>query len=117
MVRSMIGNSSLPEPHENKLDSRAINYYFVGYVERSRDYKFYDPTSRSFFKTENNIMNIVFEEESINDIGQVLVPITVQETTLVIGDNAQTIVSDIVLEQNYDEVLLQTPIKQPQQPQ
>ncbi|RDY09633.1 hypothetical protein CR513_05974, partial [Mucuna pruriens] len=51
------------------------------------------------------------------ECSQVLVPITVQETTLVIGDNVQTIVPDIVLEQDYDKVLSQTPIKQPQQPQ
>ncbi|RDX62550.1 hypothetical protein CR513_59104, partial [Mucuna pruriens] len=61
------------------------------------------------FGKEKNIRNVVFEEESVNDIGQVLVPITVQETTLVIGDNVQTIVPDIVPEQDYDEVLPQTP--------
>ncbi|RDX68105.1 hypothetical protein CR513_52942, partial [Mucuna pruriens] len=47
--------------------------------------------------------------------------IIVQETTLVIRDNIQTIVPDIVPdivpEQDYDETLPQTPIKQPQQPQ
>ncbi|RDY13064.1 hypothetical protein CR513_02067, partial [Mucuna pruriens] len=109
--------------HERKLDSRTISYYFVGYAECSQGYKFYDPTSRSFFEMENvrileevefgkedNIRNVVFEEESVNDIGLVLVPITVQETTL-------TIVRGIVLEQDYDGVLPQTPIEQPQQPQ
>ncbi|RDX96303.1 hypothetical protein CR513_21054, partial [Mucuna pruriens] len=55
--------------------------------------------------------------KSVNDIGQVLVPITVQETTLVIGDNVQTIVPNIIPEQDYDEVLPQIPIEQPQQPQ
>ncbi|RDY08219.1 hypothetical protein CR513_07570, partial [Mucuna pruriens] len=50
------------------------------------------------FGKEKNIRNVVFEEESINDIGQVLVPITIQETTPVIGDNVQTIVPDIVPE-------------------
>ncbi|RDY03185.1 hypothetical protein CR513_13259, partial [Mucuna pruriens] len=106
--------------HERKLDSRTISYYFVGYAECSRGYKFYDPTSRSFFETgnarileevefgkEENIRNVVFEEEFVNDI----------ETTPVIGDNVQTIVPDIVPEQDYDEVLPQTPIEQPQQPQ
>ncbi|RDX69083.1 hypothetical protein CR513_51850, partial [Mucuna pruriens] len=57
------------------------------------------------FEKEENIRNVVFEEESVNDIGQVLVPITIQETTPVIGDNVQTIVPDIVLEQDYDEIL------------
>ncbi|RDY04246.1 hypothetical protein CR513_12064, partial [Mucuna pruriens] len=67
------------------------------------------------FGKEENITNVVFEEESVNDIGQVLVPITVQETTLVIGDNVQTTVPNIIPEQDYDKALPQTPIKQPQQ--
>ncbi|RDY04612.1 hypothetical protein CR513_11660, partial [Mucuna pruriens] len=56
------------------------------------------------FGKEENIRNVVFD--------QVLVPITFQETTLIIGDNVQT----IVLEQDYDEILPQTLIEQPQQP-
>ncbi|RDX96391.1 hypothetical protein CR513_20962, partial [Mucuna pruriens] len=40
-------------PHERKLDSRTVSCYFVGYAERSWGYKFYDPTSRSFFETGN----------------------------------------------------------------
>ncbi|RDY04343.1 hypothetical protein CR513_11953, partial [Mucuna pruriens] len=95
--------------HERKLDSRTISCYFVGYAEHSRGYKFYDPTSRSFFETgnarilekvefekEENIRNFVFEEEAVKDIGQVLVPITIQETIPVIRDNVQTILPDIV---------------------
>ncbi|RDX92904.1 hypothetical protein CR513_24910, partial [Mucuna pruriens] len=39
--------------HERKLDSRTISCYFVGYVEHSRGYKFYYPTSRSFSEIEN----------------------------------------------------------------
>ncbi|RDY07678.1 Copia protein, partial [Mucuna pruriens] len=69
------------------------------------------------FGKEGNIRTIVFEEEFVNNIGQVLMPIIVQETTPVIRDNVQTIVPDIVLEQDYDETLPQTPIEQPQQPQ
>ncbi|RDX94072.1 hypothetical protein CR513_23581, partial [Mucuna pruriens] len=107
-------------PHERKLDSRIVSCYFVGYAECSRGYKFYDPTSRSFFETgnarileevefgkEGNIRNVVFEEESVNNI----------ETAPVIGDNVQTIVPDIVSEQDYDEALPQTSIEQPQQSQ
>ncbi|RDY00767.1 hypothetical protein CR513_16005, partial [Mucuna pruriens] len=117
-------------PHERKLDSRIVSCYFVGYVERSWGYKFYDPTSRSFFETRNarileevefgkeeNMRNVVFEEECVNDIGQVLVPITVQETTPIIGDNVQTTLPHIVPKQDYDEALPQPPIEQPQQPQ
>ena len=33
-------------PHERKLDSRTISCCFVGYVECSQGYKFYDPTLR-----------------------------------------------------------------------
>ncbi|RDX96022.1 hypothetical protein CR513_21370, partial [Mucuna pruriens] len=75
------------------------------------------PGKPSMNGKEENIMNVVFEEESVNDIGQVLVPITIQETTLVIGDNVLTIVPDIIPKQDYDEVLPQTTIEQPQQTQ
>ena len=40
-------------PHENKLDSRTVSCYFIGYSERSRGYKFYDPTTKSIFETGN----------------------------------------------------------------
>ena len=77
-------------PHERKLDSRTISCYFVGYVERSRGYKFYDPTLRLIFETgnarfleevefenEENIRKVVFEEEPVIDSAQVLIPIVV----------------------------------------
>ena len=108
-------------PHERKLDSRTISWYFVGYVERSQSYKFYDSTLRSIFETgnarfleefefgkEKNIRKVVFEEEPLIYSDQVLVPITVQDTTPVIEDNIQTI--DIVPEQDNNEVLPQIPI-------
>ncbi|RDX93460.1 hypothetical protein CR513_24278, partial [Mucuna pruriens] len=60
------------------------------------------------FEKEKNIRNVIFEEESINDIGQVLVPITIQETTLVIGDNVHNIIHNIVPEQKYDEMDVKT---------
>ena len=37
------------KPNEKKLNSRTINCYFVGYSKMSRDFKFYDPTIKSFF--------------------------------------------------------------------
>ena len=40
-------------PNERKLDSKTLSCYFVGYAERSRGFKFYDPTTRSFFETGN----------------------------------------------------------------
>ena len=36
-------------PNEKKLDLRIMSCYFVGYAECSRDFKFYNPTTRSFF--------------------------------------------------------------------
>ena len=37
------------KPNEKKLDSRTINCYFIGYSERSKGYKFYDPTTKAIF--------------------------------------------------------------------
>ncbi|RDX75880.1 hypothetical protein CR513_44195, partial [Mucuna pruriens] len=68
------------------------------------------------FGKEENIRNVEFEEEYVNDIFQVLVPITIQETTTVIEENVQIIVLNNVLEQDYDEVLFQISIEQSQQP-
>ncbi|RDX86508.1 hypothetical protein CR513_32154, partial [Mucuna pruriens] len=98
------------------IDSKTVSYYFVGYAEHSQGYNFYNPTSRSFLKQEMrdflrklnlqkeyNIKNVVFEKEYVNDISQVIVPITIQETTPIIEDNVQTIVPDFVLEQDYNE--------------
>ena len=60
-------------------------------------------------------MNVVFEEEPIIYSDQVLILITVQDTTPVIEDNVQTI--DIVPKQDNNKVLPQKPLEQPQQPQ
>ena len=38
-------------PNENKLEPRTISSYFIGYSERSKGYKFYDPKSRNIFET------------------------------------------------------------------
>ena len=35
------------------MDSRTISCYFVRYSERTRGFKFYDPSSTSFFETGN----------------------------------------------------------------
>ena len=40
-------------PHEKKLDSRTVSCYFIGYSERSKGYKFYDPTTKSIFEIGN----------------------------------------------------------------
>ena len=41
------------KPNEKKLDYRTVSCYFVGYSEMSRGFKFYDPSTRSFFETVN----------------------------------------------------------------
>lgn len=38
-------------PNEKKLDSKTVSSYFIGYSERSRGYKFYDPATKSIFET------------------------------------------------------------------
>ncbi|RVW88213.1 Retrovirus-related Pol polyprotein from transposon TNT 1-94 [Vitis vinifera] len=54
VVRSNRGAKARPyKPNEKKLDSRTVSCYFVGYSERSRGFKFYDPSSRSFFEVGN----------------------------------------------------------------
>ena len=35
------------------MDSKTVSCYFVGYSEKSKDYKFFDPTIKSFFETRN----------------------------------------------------------------
>nr|CAN61880.1 hypothetical protein VITISV_018026 [Vitis vinifera] len=41
------------KPNEKKLDSKTVSCYFLGYSKRSRGFKFYDPSTRSFFETGN----------------------------------------------------------------
>ena len=40
-------------PKERKLDSRTISCYFVGYLEKSWGFKFYDPSTKGFLETGN----------------------------------------------------------------
>ncbi|GMI86492.1 hypothetical protein HRI_002318500 [Hibiscus trionum] len=90
-------------PHEKKLDSKTVSSYFIGYSERSRGYKFYDPTIKNIFETRtatffedvefggrNKVRDITFEEElSSNSIPtitfdniQVPIPVINQEVNL-----------------------------------
>ena len=85
-------------PHEKKFDSRMVSCYFIGYFERSRGYKFYDPTTRSIFETGNvqffedvefdrgdKDRDFVFEEEYVDipiaviEIDQAPIPDIVKE--------------------------------------
>ena len=56
-----------------------MSFYFVGYSERSRGFKFYDLSTRSFFETGNAkfienvelsrkepLRKVVFEDESVS---------------------------------------------------
>ncbi|RDX70551.1 Copia protein, partial [Mucuna pruriens] len=103
------------KPHERKLDLKTISYYFVGYVECSRGYKFYDLTSRTIFEREMR--------EFLRKLSLGIRMLSLRKDlliTLVKSFNRRqcsTIVPDIVPEQNYDEVLPRTHIEQPQQPQ
>ncbi|RVW63854.1 Retrovirus-related Pol polyprotein from transposon TNT 1-94 [Vitis vinifera] len=67
------------KPNEKKLNSRTMSCYFIGYSERLRGFKFYDPSTRSFFETSNAkfiedvelsrrepLRKVVFEEEFVN---------------------------------------------------
>ncbi|RVX12039.1 Retrovirus-related Pol polyprotein from transposon TNT 1-94 [Vitis vinifera] len=120
MVRSMISHSTLPEKLWgealktaayilNRVPTKAaaktpyelwtVSSYFIGYAERSRGFKFYDPAIRSIFETgtatffedvefggRNQARNIVFEEEEGSTIAidnvQVSLPIIDQEVNL-----------------------------------
>jgi Integrase core domain len=57
-------------PQEKKFDERTVSCYFIGYAERSRGYKFYDPTNRIIF--EINIVkffeNVMVQRENTNQI-------------------------------------------------
>ena len=85
-------------PHEKKLDSRTVSFYFIRYSERSRGYKFYDTTTKSIFETGNARFfedvefdggdkdgDFVFEEEYVDiptaaiSIDQAPIPDIVQE--------------------------------------
>ncbi|KAG8475050.1 hypothetical protein CXB51_031854 [Gossypium anomalum] len=156
MVRSMIAHSILPEslwgealktaayilnrgcpakvrpyrPHEKKLGSKTISSYFIGYSERSKGYKFYDPIIKNIFEIgtatffedvkfggRNKVRDIAFEEEldsnsiptiTFDDV-QVLIPIIDQEVNL---EPLQDNVEQLPIQ---NEVIV--PEEQTQQPQ
>ena len=66
-------------PHENKLEPKTVNNYFIGHAERSKGFKFYDPIVKNIFETgtttffkdvefgkRNKLRDIDFEEEFIS---------------------------------------------------
>ena len=67
------------KPHENKLEPKIVSSYFIGYTERSKGFKFYDPIIRNIFEMgtatffkdnefrgRNNVKDFVFEEELVS---------------------------------------------------
>ena len=40
-------------PHEKKLDSRTVSYFFVGYSKRSKGFRFYCPSTKNVIETDN----------------------------------------------------------------
>ncbi|KAG8489197.1 hypothetical protein CXB51_017253 [Gossypium anomalum] len=66
-------------PHEKKLGSKTIRSYFIGYSERSRGYKFYDPIIKNIFETGTATF---FEDVEFRGRNKVLIPIIDQEVNL-----------------------------------
>ncbi|XXG71992.1 hypothetical protein AAC387_Pa07g1189 [Persea americana] len=128
-LKDMVKTEARPyRPHEKKLDSKTISSYFIGYSERSRGYKFYDPTLRSIFEMgtatffedvefggRNKVRDIVFKEESVSipiiafDNVQVSIPVNDQEAN---PDPQQENVNQTPIQ---DEIIV--PEEQTQQPQ
>ncbi|KAH9782842.1 hypothetical protein KPL71_009093 [Citrus sinensis] len=127
-LKDMVRTEARPSrPHERKLDSKTVSSYFVGYAERSRGFKFYDPNTRSIFETRtatffedvefvgrNPVRNIVFEEEDGSIVAfdnvQVLIPVIDYEV------NSDPQPSDnVVQSQNQYEMIVSE--EQTQQPQ
>ena len=80
------------------MNSRTVSFYFIGYSEGSKGYKFYDPTTKSIFETGNaqffedvefdggdKDRDFAFEEEYVDiptsaiDVDQAPIPDIVQE--------------------------------------
>ncbi|KAL6322023.1 hypothetical protein AAG906_003165 [Vitis piasezkii] len=122
------------KPNEKKLDSKTVSYYFVGYSERPRGFKFYDPSTRFFFETSNAkfiedvelsgrepLRKVVFEEESVS------IPIITTGHGHIIFDDTIQNVQSITEIQDTHEIpltLVMEPIQvheevtqQPQEPQ
>nr|CAN71504.1 hypothetical protein VITISV_021017 [Vitis vinifera] len=96
------------KPNEKKLDFRTGSCYFVGYFERSRGFKFYDPLTRCFFEMGNAkfiediklsgrepLRKVVFEEE----YEYVSIPIiTIEHGHIMFDDTIQNVQTIIEIE-------------------
>ncbi|XP_060974782.1 uncharacterized protein LOC133039825 [Cannabis sativa] len=121
MVRSMITEARPYRPNEKKLEPKTVSSYFIGYSERSRGFKFYDPKVKNIFETgtakffediefggRNTVKDFVFEEdlESTTPLEDELIPIPI-----VAFDNIQDSIPNIdqVLDQEQPNIVNQTP--------
>ena len=116
------------------MDSRTVSCYFVGYSERSRGFKFYDPLTRSLFETSNAkfiedvelsgrepLRKVVFEEESISipiittRHGHIMFDDTIQNIQLItkIEDTPEILPTQVIEPVQVHEEVTQ----QPQEPQ
>ena len=81
-----------------------MSNYFVGYTERSKGFKFYDPTLRNIFEIgsatffediefggRNKVKDFVFEEEwvSLPKLIHTVVPTPIQHKILFLEDQTQ----------------------------
>ena len=112
------------KPNERKLEPKTVSSYFIGYSERSRGYKFYDPKLKTIFETgiatffediefggRNKIRDIVFQEnlDSTFPVESELTPLPV------VAFNIPSI--DQIQDQEQQDIVDQTHEIQTQQPQ
>lgn len=80
-------------PNERELDSTTVSYHFIGYSKKSRRFKFYNPSSKPFFKTgnikfiengESTKVNEISFKESIGD-PTVVITITADSEMIVVS--------------------------------
>jgi hypothetical protein len=102
-------------PQEKKLDEMTVSYYFIGFAERSRGYKFYDPTNRIIFEINTvkffeyvmvqrrNTNHIVFEESQDSFIRET--PTSVPIVIRISGDSLVPEPTSVVNEHIVNEPL------------
>jgi hypothetical protein len=121
------------------LDERTVSCYFIGYAERSRGYKFYDPTNRTIFETNTvkffddvmvqrgNTNQIVFEESQDSPIREAptSIPIVIRisggslvpESTYVVNESIVNEPPEIEENPEQDNVDVDEEPIPPQEPQ
>lgn len=116
-------------PNEGKLDSKTVSSYFIGYSERSRGFKFYNPITKFIFETgtatffedvefggEDKVRNIVFEEGSSQMEQSISIPIIVPEYVQDFTPVTTPETIQVPIEDNIDELPHEDQTQQPQEP-